>query len=145
MSIGSTEQARDPELGMAAAALRADGPEITTLLHALVATLEGTPGLELVVDYRGGWLTKVFGDLPYLRPRSGPIKKINLSVGANLFAITVGPELHCHTGQRSVTGQWSHRRQVSITDWSRDLSVVLDQRATGTAALRQTLDQLIAI
>ncbi len=97
-----------------------------------------------MVDYRGGWLTTLCGDLPYLRPRSGAIKRINLSVGAYLFEITAGHDLHCHTGQRSATGQWSERREVTVSEWSRALCVALDQEATATSAQRHALDQLIA-
>jgi len=120
------------DLQLAAASLRADGPDVRILVRALADQLAEALGSRLQVQRAGGRFKK-----------SDDIRSIRISLGDDQFDAEVdGGTLQCTIGHSS-GGIRIRSEKVGVDDWLARLLAVLKTEAAHSQAVRQALESMV--
>jgi hypothetical protein len=120
------------DLDMAAAALRANGSDVQTMLRVLVSQLADTLGDRLVVQRAGGLLRK-----------SQDLKSVEVTLGDDVLRADVdGGSVRCTVGHSS-GGIRIRNDQVEMDEWVKRLLQALEAEAAHSETARQALERVI--
>ena len=120
------------QFDLAAASLRADGPDVRMMLDVLAKTLQDALGRRLVVERSRG-----------LRKRSGEMKALEVTLGDDhLRADVEGETVRCSVSHTS-GGIRIRSTQVAMDEWLRLLVQGLQAEADHSEQLRLALEHIV--